>query len=222
MSPLSSQFDPRMPTCLTIVLSRGTRLPRGIAIQDERRAPARHRMRISSHSNEACFDVVFRALAEVGPTRLALADNPYTWEPPGAWVVLFAAQSRSEVGRNLPGGKNLNVVMWTYVGGLGFIKDHPGVRCDRGPHVPSTINPPAPGAEQIHEKGKQHPPNPVSHQSLEIPITPISSLTDLPFLFRPTDRRLVLQSQLKPQTFDSFLYSSRYAPNHDTPSSPTV
>lgn len=142
MSPLSSQFDPRMPTCLTIVLSRGTRLPRGIAIQDERRAPARHRMRISSHSNEACFDVVFRALAEVGPTRLALADNPYTWEPPGAWVVLFAAQSRSEVGRNLPGGKNLNVVMWTYVGGLGFIKDHPGVRCDRGPHVPSTINPP--------------------------------------------------------------------------------
>ncbi len=73
MSPLSSQFDPRMPTCLTIVLSRGTRLPRGIAIQDERRAPARHRMRISSHSNEACFDVVFRALAEVGPTRLALA-----------------------------------------------------------------------------------------------------------------------------------------------------
>lgn len=90
-----------------IPIRPGTPLPRGVAVQDERRAPARDTVRISSLSNRAFFDVVFPALAQVGPTRLALADNPYTREPPGAWVVLFAAQSRSEVGRQLPGGKNL-------------------------------------------------------------------------------------------------------------------
>lgn len=211
MNALSSQCDPRMSICLTMIqIPPGTRLPPEIAIQDEPRAPAQHTVRISSHSNRACFDVVFPALAQVGPTRLALADNPYTWEPPGAWVVLFAAQSRSEVGRNLPGGKNLDVVMWTYAGGPGFIKDHPGVRCDRGQMCPQLPPPPVPLGQNKFTRKEQYP-------SLDIPLTPISFLTSLPFLCRPTDNLSCNRSSsLKPSTPSSF--SSCYAPNHDTTS----